>query len=86
MILVFLPATCGGTVNTRLIFWIGSILQLSQIACGNCWRSGTNRSRPFALDDVHAAEIKEYLDLLDLTQDVDVRYLPDVSRKIPAGR
>ena len=34
-----------------------------------------------ALDDVHAAEIKEYLDLLDLTQDVDVRYLPDVSRK-----
>ncbi len=34
-----------------------------------------------ALDDVHAAEIKEYLDLLDLTQDIDVRYLPDVSRK-----
>ena len=33
------------------------------------------------LDDVHAAEIKEYLDLLDLTQDIDVRYLPDVSRK-----
>lgn len=34
-----------------------------------------------ALDDVHAAEIKEYLDLLDLTQDIDVRYLPDVSRR-----
>ena len=34
-----------------------------------------------ALDDVHAAEIKEYLDLLDLTQDIDVRFLPDVSRK-----
>ena len=34
-----------------------------------------------ALDDVHAAEIKEYLDLLDLTQDIDVRYLPEVSRK-----
>ena len=34
-----------------------------------------------ALNDVHAAEIKEYLDLLDLTQDIDVRYLPDVSRK-----
>lgn len=34
-----------------------------------------------ALDDIHAAEIKEYLDLLDLTQDIDVRYLPDVSRK-----
>ena len=34
-----------------------------------------------ALDDIHAAEIKEYLDLLDLTQDVDVRYLPDVNRK-----
>ena len=33
------------------------------------------------LDDVHATEIKEYLDLLDLTQDIDVRYLPDVSRK-----
>ena len=38
-----------------------------------------------ALDDVHAAEIKEYLDLLDLTQDIDVRYLPDVSRN-PAER
>ena len=34
-----------------------------------------------ALDDIHAAEIKEYLDLLDLTQDIDVRYLPDVSRR-----
>lgn len=34
-----------------------------------------------ALDDVHATEIKEYLDLLDLTQDIDVRFLPDVSRK-----
>ena len=34
-----------------------------------------------ALDGVHAAEIKEYLDLLDLTQDIDVQYLPDVSRK-----
>ena len=34
-----------------------------------------------ALDDIHAAEIKEYLDLLDLMQDIDVRYLPDVSRK-----
>ena len=34
-----------------------------------------------ALNDVHAAEIKEYLDLLDLTQDIDVRYLPDVSRQ-----
>ena len=33
------------------------------------------------LEDIHAAEIKEYLDLLDLTQDIDVRYLPDVSRK-----
>ena len=34
-----------------------------------------------ALDDIHAAEIKEYLDLLDLTREIDVRYLPDVSRK-----
>ena len=34
-----------------------------------------------AMDDTHAAEIKEYLDLLDLTQDIDVRYLPDVSRR-----
>lgn len=33
------------------------------------------------LDDVHGAEIKEYLDLLDLTQDMDVLSLPDVSRK-----
>lgn len=37
-----------------------------------------------ALDDIHAAEINEYLGLLDLTQDIDVRYLPDVDRK--AGR
>ena len=34
-----------------------------------------------ALDDIHAAEIKEYLDLLDLTREIDVRHLPDVSRK-----
>ncbi len=34
-----------------------------------------------ALDDVHAAEIKEYLDLLDLTQEIDVLHLPDVSTK-----
>lgn len=33
------------------------------------------------LDETHAADIKEYLDLLDLTQDIDVLYLPDVSRK-----
>ena len=32
-----------------------------------------------ALDDVHAAEIKEYLDLLDLTREIDVLHLPDVS-------
>ena len=34
-----------------------------------------------ALDDVHAAEIKEYLDLLDLTQEIDVLHLPNVSTK-----
>ena len=34
-----------------------------------------------ALDDVHAAEIKEYLDLLDLTREIDVLHLPDVSTK-----
>lgn len=34
-----------------------------------------------AMDDIHAAEIKEYLDLLDLTREIDVRHLPDVSRK-----
>ena len=33
------------------------------------------------LDDVHAAEIKEYLDLLDLTREIDVLHLPDVSTK-----
>lgn len=33
------------------------------------------------LDDIHGIEIKEYLDLLDLTQEIDVLYLPDVSRK-----
>ena len=34
-----------------------------------------------ALDDVHAAEIKEYLDLLDLTREIDVLHLPNVSTK-----
>ncbi len=33
------------------------------------------------LDEVYAMEIKEYLDLLDLTQEIDVLYLPDVSTK-----
>ena len=33
------------------------------------------------LDDVHAAQIKEYLDLLDLTQDIDVLHLPDVGTR-----
>ena len=33
------------------------------------------------LDDVHAAEIKEYLDLLDLTREIDVLHLPDISVK-----
>ena len=33
------------------------------------------------LDDVHAAEIKEYLDLLDLTREIDMLHLPDVSTK-----
>ena len=31
------------------------------------------------LDDIHVAEIKEYLDLLDLTRKIDVLHLPDVS-------
>lgn len=33
------------------------------------------------LDDIHVAEIKEYLDLLDLTREIDVLHLPDVSIK-----
>lgn len=33
------------------------------------------------LDEDHAAEIKEYLDLLDLTQDIDIRHLPNVNTK-----
>ena len=33
------------------------------------------------LDDVHAAEIKEYLDLLDLTREIDMLHLPDVGTK-----
>ena len=33
------------------------------------------------LYDVHTAEIKEYLDLLDLTREIDVLHLPDVSTK-----
>lgn len=33
------------------------------------------------LDDIRVAEIKEYLDLLDLTREIDVLHLPDVSIK-----
>ena len=33
------------------------------------------------LDNAHVLEIKEYLDLLDLTQNIEIRSLPDVSRK-----
>jgi hypothetical protein len=33
------------------------------------------------LDKAHAAEIKEYLDLLDLTQEIDVLHLPDVGTR-----
>ena len=33
------------------------------------------------MDDAHVAEIKEYLDLLDLTREIDVLHLPDVSTK-----
>ena len=32
-----------------------------------------------ALDNAHVAEIKEYLKLLDLIQDIEVRHLPDVN-------
>ena len=32
------------------------------------------------LDNAHVLEIKEYLDLLDLTQDIEIRSLPDVSQ------
>lgn len=34
-----------------------------------------------AITDAHRAEIKEYLDLLDLTVDIDEVYLPDLSKK-----
>lgn len=33
------------------------------------------------MDDAHVAEIREYLDLLDLTREIDVLHLPDVSTK-----
>lgn len=33
------------------------------------------------IEAVHAAEIKEYLDLLDLTNDIDVLHLPNVGQK-----
>lgn len=33
------------------------------------------------LDDIHVAQIKEYLDLLDLTQDIEVLHLPHVGEK-----
>ena len=37
--------------------------------------------RQAQLDDIHAIEIKEYLDLLDLTQEIDVMYLPNIGEK-----
>jgi hypothetical protein len=41
-----------------------------------------NRSeQSVQLDDAHASEIKEYLDLLDLTCDVDVLHMPDVATR-----
>ena len=41
-----------------------------------------NRAEQTAqLDDVHAAEIKAYLELLDLTQSIGVRSLPDAGRE-----
>lgn len=41
-----------------------------------------NRAEQIArLDDVHVAEIKAYLELLDLTQSIGVRSLPDVGRE-----
>lgn len=33
------------------------------------------------LDDIHVTEIREYLQLLDLTQAIDVRHMPDVRTK-----
>ena len=33
------------------------------------------------MDDAYVAEIREYLDLLDLTREIDVLHLPDVSTK-----
>ena len=55
---------------------------LSPTACGSCWRSAIRAEQTVALDDVHAAEIKEYLDLLDLTREIDVLHLPDVSTEV----
>ena len=41
-----------------------------------------NRSeRSVDLDESHVTEIKEYLNLLDLTQDIDILHLPDVNTK-----
>ena len=34
-----------------------------------------------SISDAHRAEIKEYLDLLDITVDIDTRYLSDLNRK-----
>lgn len=42
------------------------------------------RNRPeqtIRLDAIHAAEIKEYLDLLDLTDDIEISHFPDVNQK-----
>ena len=37
--------------------------------------------RQAQLDDIHAIEIKEYLNLLDLTQEIDVLHLPNIGEK-----
>lgn len=34
-----------------------------------------------AIHDIHRTEIKEYLDMLDITVDIDVVYLPDLNKK-----
>ena len=34
-----------------------------------------------AISDIHRAEIKEYLDMLDITVDIDTVYLPDLNKK-----
>lgn len=79
--MVFPPAICAGIGRTRRTSSTGIDLALVTDSLRKLLEIRNREEQTVALDDVHAAEIKEYLDLLDLTREIDVLHLPDVSTK-----